>query len=170
MSPGSGEELDDELERAGDDPAESAGFGTVEVPDGAAGLAADEPAFLSGGPEHPSTMASTPPRIEADQRNDREKSNRIGCLLPKKRLRRNLFRMASAAAIVNWESDRPGAETAFSFPCCQKERFVRKNCPRLDGCCSRNRSPRLRFRLRWPGLPVWSALGIMFEGGRQGNA
>ena len=50
------------------------------------GPAPDDP-WLSDGEEHPAVTASTPARIEADQRNDLEKSNCMRCLL--RRTRRN---------------------------------------------------------------------------------
>jgi hypothetical protein len=85
---------------------DSDGLGSSSVPDGsagfsvevtgftgcAAGVAAepppDDPVFLlSDGEEQPAVMAKTPARIGADQRNDQEKFNRIGCLLRRIRLR-----------------------------------------------------------------------------------
>jgi len=56
--------------------AEVSGFAVCAV-DLAVGPTPEEPAFLSGGAEHPTVAASTPATIEADQRNEQEKSNRI---------------------------------------------------------------------------------------------
>ncbi len=50
---------------------DSAGF-CVAVADVAAEPAAEEPVFLSADEEHPTVTASTPARIEAEQRNDQE--------------------------------------------------------------------------------------------------
>jgi hypothetical protein len=42
--------------------------------------APDDPAFFSGGVEHPAVTASTKASTEADQRNNLEKSNRMTCV------------------------------------------------------------------------------------------